>query len=63
MNKNKFILSDTQLRELLLVSHVIRGVRVGELSDIEENDDETVTSIERDTSKETTELYKDDETQ
>jgi len=33
------------------------------LTENEENDDETVTSIERDSSKETFELNKNDETQ
>ena len=63
IKKHKFSLSDTELRELLLVSRVIRGVRVTDLTENEENDDETVTSIERDSSKETFELNKDDETQ
>ena len=63
IKKLKFSFSDTELRELLLVSRVIRGVRVTYLTENEENDDETVTSIERDSSKETFELNKDDETQ
>jgi len=63
IKKHKFSLSDTELRELLLVSRVIRGVRVTDLTENEENDDETVTSIERDTSKETFKLNKNDETQ
>ena len=63
IKKHKFSLSDTELRELLLVSRVIRGVRETDLTENEENDDETVTSIERDSSKETFELNKDDETQ
>jgi len=63
IKKHKFSLSDTELRELLLVSRVIRGVRVTDLTENEENDDETVTSIERDSSKETFELNKNDETQ
>jgi len=63
IKKHKFSLSDTELRELLLVSRVIRGVRVTDLTENEENDDETVTSIERNTSKETFELNKNDETQ
>ena len=63
IKKHKFSLSDTELRELLLVSRVIRGVRVTDLTENEENDYETVTSIERDSSKETFELNKNDETQ
>ena len=63
IKKHKFSLSDTELRELLLVSRVIRGVRVTDFTENEENDYETVTRIERDSSKETFELNKDDETQ
>jgi hypothetical protein len=63
IKKHKFSLSDTELRELLLVSSVIRGVRVTDFTENEENDYETVTSIERDSSKETFELNKNDETQ
>ena len=63
IKKHKFSLSDTELRELLLVSSVIRGVRVTDFTENEENDYETVTRIERDSSKETFELNKDDETQ
>lgn len=63
IKKHKFSLSDTELRELLLVSSVIRGVRVTDFTENEENDYETVASVKRDSSKETFELNKDDETQ
>jgi hypothetical protein len=43
VKNGKYHLTDKQLRELLLVSTEIRGVRVKS----EENDDETSTNIER----------------
>ena len=57
MKNDKYNLTDKQLRELLLVSTVIRGVRV--IS--EENDYETSTRSERQTSEETVQLTKNDQ--
>ena len=57
MKNDKYNLTDKQLRELLLVSKVIRGVRV--IS--EENDYETSTSIKRQRSEETVQLTKNDQ--
>lgn len=58
VKNDKYNLTDKQLRELLLVSTVFRGVRVKS----EEDDDETSTSIERQTSEATVQFSKNDET-
>jgi len=57
VKNDKYNLTDKQLSELLLVSTVIRGVRV--IS--EENDYETSTRSERQTSEETVQLTKNDQ--
>lgn len=56
VKNDKYHLTDKQLRELLLVSTVIRGVRVKS----EEDEYETSTSIERQTSEETVQLSQND---
>jgi len=57
VKNDKYNLTDKQLCELLLVSTVIRGVRLKS----KEEDDETSTSIERQTSEETVQLTKNDQ--
>ena len=57
VKNDKYNLTDKQLCELLLVSTVIRGVRLKS----KEDDDETSTSIERQTSEETVQLTKNDQ--
>ena len=53
VKNDKYNLTDKQLRELLLVPKVIRGVRVKS-----EDEDEASTSIERQTSEKTVQLSK-----
>jgi len=57
VKNDKYNLTDEQQKNLLLVSHVIRGVRLKS----EENDYETSTSIERQTSEKTVQLPKNDQ--
>jgi len=57
VKNDKYNLTDKQLSELLLVSKVIRGVRMKS----EEDDDEASTSTERQTSEKTVQLPKNDQ--
>lgn len=57
VKNDKYNLTDKQLRELLLVSTVIRGVRVKS----EDSDYETSTRSERQTSEKTVQLPKNDQ--
>ena len=61
LKHDKFKLTDEELKKLLLVSSVIRGLRVKNTENGEY--DETVTCIERTTSQKTHQLNEDDTSQ
>jgi len=50
VENNKYTLSDKQLKQLLLVSNVQRGVKWTN-NDIEESEHEAITSFRRETSQ------------
>ena len=58
VKNDKYTLTDTQLKRLLLVSRVLRGVKVKN----EGNTNETITSIERFPSEESVQISRNDET-
>ena len=60
MKNDKYTLTDEELKNLLLVTSVKRGVR-WEIDDIEENEHETESSFDGKAGKASVEQYKDDE--
>ncbi len=60
MKNDKYTLTDEELKNLLLVTSVKRGVR-WEIDDIEENEYETESSFDGKTSQTSFEQFKDDE--
>ena len=60
MKNDKYTLTDEELKNLLLVTSVKRGVR-WEIDDIEENEHETESSVDGKAGKASVEQFKDDE--